>query len=456
MTEAAAPPPRGATIIDGGAPAIPLVGDRYRRYALVILMLVYTLSFLDRQIVSILAEPIKNDLKVADWQIGLMSGLAFAVFYTVLGIPIARAADRYNRVWIIGASLTAWSGFTALCGAAQNFWQLVAARIGVGIGEAGCTPTSHALIADYVPKEKRASALAFFSIGTPLGSIIGLGMGGLIADAYGWRTAFLVAGVPGLIFAVIVFFTLKEPRKQLARDAAARAPQKGQFKATVAFLMHKPTFWLIAFAAAIKAFIGYGQAPFIASFFFRAHGPEVVQLAASFGLKPAGFIGLALGLLAGTAGIVSSWLGGVLADRAVKRGDLRGYMSVPAIASVLSIPISCTAYVVDSAPLALVLLIGPGLLGALWYGPVYSTGQGLVPPHMRATAASLLLFIINMVGLGFGPLAVGALSDVFAKGLGLGSAEGVRWALVASSFLGVIAALLFWLARFRIREEMES
>ncbi|MEO8113396.1 MAG: MFS transporter, partial [Phenylobacterium sp.] len=161
-------------------PAIPLVSDAYRRYALVVLLAVYTLNFLDRQIVTILAEPIKNDLGLQDWQLGLMTGLAFAVFYTFLGLPIAWAADRFNRAWIITASLTAWSGFTALCGLAQNFPQLVAARIGVGVGEAGCTPTAHALIADYVPKAQRASALAFFSIGTPLGSLIGLAMGGII------------------------------------------------------------------------------------------------------------------------------------------------------------------------------------------------------------------------------------------------------------------------------------
>ena len=192
----------------------------YTRYAMGLLLAIYIVNFLDRQVVNILAEPIKNDLGLADWQLGFMSGLAFAVFYTVLGIPIARLAERRHRPIIIGASVAAWSGFTALCGAAQNFTQLVACRIGVGVGEAGCTPPAHSLIVDYVPKEKRASALAFYSMGTPLGGLVGMIMGGLVADAYGWRAAFLMAGVPGILFALLVLTTLEEPRRLLGRHAA--------------------------------------------------------------------------------------------------------------------------------------------------------------------------------------------------------------------------------------------
>lgn len=456
MTEASAPAPYGATIAEGEKPAIPLVSDAYRRYALLLLMLVYTVNFLDRQIVTILAEPIKNDLHIADWQIGLMTGFAFAVFYTVLGLPIARLAESFNRVWIIGASLTVWSGFTLACGAAGNFVQLVLCRIGVGIGEAGCTPTAHSLISDYTPKEKRASALAFFSIGTPLGGLLGLAMGGVIADAWGWRTAFLVAGLPGLLFALIVFLTMREPRNALPPEARAQhAPGKGHFKATLQYLSSKPTFWFVAFAAAIKAFIGYGHAPFTASFFFRNHGEEVASLAAMFGLKSAGFLGTALGLMGGAAGVISSWLGGFIADQAAKR-DLRAYMSVPAIASLLSPCAFVFAMLVDSAVAALFILLIPGLLGSLWYGPVYATAQGLVPIQMRATTASIMLFIINMVGLGLGPLAVGVLSDILAGPMGMGSAEGVRWALIISAMLGVGAFGLFWMARRTIREEMVS
>ena len=455
MTEASAPAPLGASISEGSGVSVPLVSDAYRRYALVVLLLVYTVNFLDRQVVTILAEPIRNELHIHDWQIGLMTGFAFAIFYTVLGLPIARAAESHNRVWIIGASLTVWSGFTILCGQAQNFVQLVGARIGVGVGEAGCTPTSHSLIADYAPKEKRASALAFFSIGTPLGGLLGLVMGGVMADLYGWRTAFLLAGLPGLILTVLVLATLKEPRKRLAADAAAHAPGKGHFGATLKYLAAKRTFWLVAFAAAINAFIGYGHAPFVASFFFRNHPQEIAQLAAGLHLKSAGFLGLALGVIGGTAGIISSWLGGWLADKAAKR-DLRAYMSVPALAALAYPLIYTVALQQPSAVTTLALMILPGLIGSLWYGPVYASGQGLVPPHMRATSASILLFVINLVGLGLGPLAVGALSDTLAGPFHMGPAEGVRWALILATFLAWGSAALFWIARRTIREDMVS
>lgn len=435
------------------SPVINPVSAAYRRYALWVLLIIYTLNFLDRQVVNILAEPIKRDLGLADWQLGMMTGLAFAIFYTVLGIPIARLAETKNRPFIIGASVAAWSAFTVLCGFTQNFWQLILMRIGVGVGEAGCTPPAHSLITDYVPKEKRASAIAFYSIGTPLGTLVGMAMGGLVADAYGWRVAFMVAGAPGVIFALIAAFTLIEPRRQLAADIAARAGAQITFAAALAVLATKKTFWLVALAASIKAFIGYGYAPFIASFFFRNHGPEIAQLAAGFGLKSAGFLGLALGLIGGTAGVVGAWLGGLLADRLGAK-DLRAYVTVPAIASLVTIPIFITALSVDAPMIAIGFLAINALLATLWYGPVYATAQSIVDPSMRATASAVLLLIINLIGLGMGPVAVGLLSDVLAGPGGLGEAEGVRWALMLSSGLGLVAFGLFWRARKTIREEM--
>lgn len=435
------------------SPVINPVSTGYRRYALWVLLIIYTLNFLDRQVVNILAEPIKRDLGLADWQLGMMTGLAFAIFYTVLGIPIARLAETKNRPMIIGASVAAWSAFTVLCGFTQNFWQLILMRIGVGVGEAGCTPPAHSLITDYVPKEKRASAIAFYSIGTPLGTLAGMAMGGLVADAYGWRVAFMVAGAPGVIFALIAAFTLVEPRRQLAADIAARAGAQITFMAALTVLAAKKTFWLVALAAAIKAFIGYGYAPFIASFFFRNHGPELAQLAAGFGLKSAGFLGLALGLIGGTAGVIGAWLGGVLADRLGAK-DLRAYVTVPAIASVVTIPIFITAISLDAPMAAIGLLSVNALLATLWYGPVYATAQSIVEPHMRATASAVLLLIINLIGLGLGPVAVGILSDVLAGPGGLGEAQGVRWALILSAGLGLVAFVLFWQARKTIREDM--
>ena len=324
MTDAVAPAaPKSAASPEAAAQAQPF-SRAYTRYAMGLLLGIYIVNFLDRQVVNILAEPIKNDLGLADWQLGLMSGLAFALFYTVLGVPIARAAERHNRPIIIAASVGAWSAFTALCGAAQNFVQLVLARIGVGVGEAGCTPPAHSLIADYVPKEKRASALAFYSMGTPLGGLFGLILGGLIADAFGWRWAFLVAGLPGVVFALLAWLTLKEPRKQLAAHARQVQAAQVSLRETLQALAGKPTFWCIAFAAAIKAFIGYGHAPFTASFFLRNHGDDIAGLAASVGdvlgyeLKSVGFLGIALGLMSGIGGTLGSWLGG-LDRRQVRR-----------------------------------------------------------------------------------------------------------------------------------------
>ncbi len=435
------------------SPLIAPVSTAYRRYALWILLIIYTLNFLDRQVVNILAEPIKQELGLADWQLGMMTGLAFAIFYTILGIPIARLAERKNRPVIIGVSVAAWSFFTVLCGFAQNFWHLILARIGVGVGEAGCTPPAHSLITDYVPKEKRASAIAFYSIGTPLGSLLGMAMGGLVADAYGWRVAFMVAGAPGVIFALIAAFTLVEPRKRLMADLAARATPQITFGAALAVLMAKKTFWLVAFAAAIKAFIGYGQAPFAASFFFRNHTAELASLAAMFGLKSTGFLGLALGLIGGTAGVIGAWLGGVIADRYGSK-DIRAYVVVPAIASLLAIPFYLVAINLPQAVPAMALLAIPILLGTLWYGPVYATAQSIVDPTMRATTSAVLLFIINLIGLGLGPVGVGLMSDFFAGPLGLGSAEGVRWALMVSAGMGLVSFWLFWRARKTIAEDM--
>jgi MFS family permease len=440
----------------------------YRRYALGMLLIIYTLNFLDRQIVNIIAEPIKLDLGLKDWQLGMMSGLAFAVFYTVLGIPIARYAEKANRPAIIASAVFIWSGFTVLCGFVQNFWQLVLARIGVGVGEAGCTPPAHSLITDYVPKDKRASAIAFYSIGTPLGSLIGTALGGLVADAYGWRTAFMIAGAPGVIIAILTFVSLPEPRKKLQADLRARAnAAQPSLRAAFAVLRSKRTFWLIAFAAAMKALIGYGHAPFTASFFLRVHGDKLELHAAQlssflngvFGTEIAlgrlGFLSLALSVVAGIAGVLGTWIGGAVADRYGAK-DLRAYVVIPGVASLVTIPLYVWALMTDSIPLAIPLLAVVAMVGSLWYGPVYATAQSLVPPQMRATTAAVLLFIINLIGLGLGPLAVGVMSDAFANGLGLGVAEGLRWAMIVAMFLNVFAFLFFWLARKTIREECVS
>ncbi|MBP7704656.1 MAG: MFS transporter [Caulobacter sp.] len=446
MTDQTATPPV--------APDVQPVSSGYRSYALWLMLGIYTLNFLDRQVVNILAEPIKQDLGLKDWQLGALTGLAFAVFYTFLGIPIARLADRANRPMIIAGALAIWSAFTVACGLAGNFVHLLLARIGVGVGEAGCSPPSHSLITDYTPKEKRASALAFYSMGIPLGSLAGMALGGLVADAHGWRIAFFVAGAPGILLAVIAALTLKEPRKALAAAQARQATAGSSFGEAMKELGTKRSFWLLAFACSLVSFIGYGHLAFYGSFFFRNHGAQLAELAGNMGgLGPAGFLGTALGLIIGVFGAFGTWLGGQIADRAAKR-DIRAYVSVPAVAGLLSFPFFISAMLSGSAALALALLALPVLLGSLWYGPVFAAVQSLVRPQTRATAAAVLLFVINLIGLGLGPLLVGLLSDYLTVSMGEG--EGVRWALILSSTVGIIASLLFWLARKTIREEIVS
>ncbi|MBU6372583.1 MAG: MFS transporter [Alphaproteobacteria bacterium] len=418
----------------------------YVNYALGLLLVIYTLNFLDRQIVNILAEPIKQDLGLSDTQLGLLTGLAFAVVYTVLGIPIARYADRptANRVTIIAIALSVWSAFTAVCGLAQNFLQLTLARIGVGVGEAGCTPPAHALISDKVPPEKRASALALYSMGVPLGSLLGLALGGMIADTLGWRWGFILVGLPGLLLAVITVTTLKEPRRFAAMQATiAAAKPSTSFTSALRELGRKKAYWNACFAAAVISFLGYGQIAFFGSFFVRVHG------------MPIGEIGLLLGLMIGISGVLGTFIGGQIADAAAKR-DTRAYMTVPAVALILGAPFFIAAMLSDNAYLSIALLAIPTALNSLWYGPVYAAVQSIVPPRLRATAVAIMLFVVNMIGLGLGPLTMGMVSDYFATTLGYGAAEGLRWAILTTGSAGLIAMTFFLLARRTIREELEA
>ncbi|HEX2592927.1 MAG TPA: MFS transporter [Rhizomicrobium sp.] len=430
----------------------PITGLRHR-YILLMLLGAYTLSFLDRQVVTILAESIKKDLHITNLELGMLSGLAFALFYTFLGIPIARLAETRSRPLIIAGAMALWSGFTVLSGRATSFGMMAIARLGVGFGEAGCNPCAHSMIADITPPEKRASALAFYSLGVPIGSMLGLILGGVIADAYGWRFAFFVAGAPGLLLAIVIALTIKEPRSHIAAHLQARAVSAPSFSATLKELRGKRTFWLVAVAAGLMAFVGYGQAAFSAPFFLRVHGAEVADLATRVGLGPQGFLGIASALTGGIGGIIGTWLGGFLADRAAVR-DKRSYMSVPAIAGLISMPFIFAVYLVPSVPLALSIGFIPTLLNTLWYGPVYATAQSVVAPQSRATAAAVLLFVLNLIGLGFGPMSVGALNDILAAQMG--EVEGIRWAMLLASVVVLISVALFWWARKTVREDIVS
>ena len=414
------------------------------RLVLAVLLVVYIFNFIDRQIVNILAEPIRRDLGLTDTQIGLMTGIAFAAFYTFLGIPIARYADRpsTNRVGLIAGALVIWSGMTALCGQAQSFVQLLLARIGVGVGEAGCTPAAHSLIADMAPPEKRASAMAFYALGIPIGTLLGMLIGGTLADAYGWRTAFVVVGLPGILLAGAVVLLLRDPRRagEAMRAAAATPPRKTlSNREALKEILGSRAFVLLLAAGSSAAFLSYGKATWTTIFFQRTHG------------LTAGETGFWFGIWGGVASIAGTLAGGWLADRFGKI-NRRHVMTAPALGFALAVPLSIAAYFMTDWRWALAFLMIPTLLNSLYYGPTYSSVQGLVKPEARAMASAVLLFSQNLIGLGLGPLFFGMLSDWIKPVAG---EESVRWVLYGAAVIGFIPAFFFWRTSLRLNEELD-
>lgn len=410
------------------------------------LLLVYILNFLDRQIVNILAEPIKGELGLSDTQLGLLAGPAFAVFYAVLGIPIARYADnaKTNRVWLISICLAVWSGMTAICGFAQNFAQLALARIGVGIGEAGCTPAAHSLIADSVPAEKRSSAIAFFGLGIPIGGLLGLIIGGIVNDQYGWRIALMLVGAPGLLLAFVLPLIIRDPRRcaDSAHFNTADSPIKAKLsiKDAVREVFASKAYLYVFIAASFTAFLSYGKGLWTISFFIRSHGLSTTEA------------GLAMAVALGISGIIGTWLGGKMADVFGKR-DKRHILTLPAIGMAIAAPILFAGYWAEDWRVAVALLILPTILNSAYYGPAYGCVQGLVRPETRAIAASLVVFGQNLIGLGMGPLLFGVLSDWLQP---MAGEESVRWVLYGAAWLGLIPAFFFWRASLRLNAELKS
>jgi len=352
------------------------------RTMLWILLVVYIFNFLDRQIVNILAEPIKADLGLSDTELGLLAGPAFAVFYALLGIPIARYADKEgsNRVRLIAAALAIWSAMTAVCGLAQNFVQLLFARIGVGVGEAGCTPAAHSLISDAVAPEKRSSAIAFYGLGVPIGSLLGLIIGGVVNDLYGWRIALMLVGAPGLLLALVVLFFLREPRHfRAAADQAVAAPAQLSTGAAMREIFASRAFVHILIASSVVAFLGYGKALWTISFFIRSHGLSTTEA------------GLSMAVVLGLAGVFGTWLGGKMADKFGPR-DRKHLLTFPAYGMAVAAPILFLGYYMEDWRVAVALLIIPTILNSAYYGPAYGCVQGLVRPQARAVAASIMLF----------------------------------------------------------------
>ena len=415
-------------------------GDLYRWYVLSVLVVVYVFNFIDRSILGILLEPIKQDLGVSDTAMGFLGGFAFAAFYTVMGIPIARMADRGVRRNVIAVSLTIWSVATAICGLAQNFVQLLFARIGVAVGEAGGSPPSHSMISDMFPADKRATALAIYALGIPIGTMIGNLSGGWINDTFDWRTAFIVVGLPGVALALILRFTVREPTRGAAEGLKVKQeppPVADVFK----HLWGLKSFRYMAVAGSFHAFVGYGVGLWIPAMFNRSHG------------IPPGEMGTALFYL-GFASIAGTILGGWMGDKFGAK-DARMYMWIPGVATLLSLPFSFYAYVASDPYIALWTLAIPYVLGAYWLAPTFSMTQGLAGLRMRALASGILLFVINIFGMGVGPQFTGILSDIFNATTDFG-VHSLRWALVVSLVFNLLSAGLYWMAARTLREDLAT
>jgi MFS family permease len=404
-----------------------------RNYVLVLLLLAYIFNFVDRQIIGILAVSIKADLALSDTQLGLLGGLAFAIFYTGLGIPIALAADRWNRVKILSLGLALWSLFTALCGVSQNYWQLFIARMGVGVGEAGGVAPAYSLIADYFPETTRARALAIFACGIPIGSAIGVVAGGWIASHVDWRIAFIVVGLAGLPLALFIRLTVAEPQRVGAVDVPPG------LRAVLAVLIRKPSFWCLSFGSAFAAVPLYGLMFWLPSLLRRSFGLELLDLSFYYG---------SIILLGGIAGL---WLGGLAGDRLGARKQAYGL--VPAATVLLAAPAYAIAIFAPNLVIGWILLLIPQALAMVYVGPVVAAIQQVVPPAMRATASAIYLLIGNLIGYGLGTVFFGLLSDMMAHSLGT---ESLRYAILCGLGFYPLSAVAMLLAARKLPSDWED
>jgi len=413
------------------------VKDTSRRVVLALLFLVYTFNFIDRQIIGILAAPIQAELGVSDSEMGLLGGLAFALFYTGLGIPIAWLGDRWSRTWIMTIALTLWSGFTALCGFTTNYAQLFLARMGVGVGEAGGVAPAYSLISDYFPPAERARALAIYSFGIPIGSAAGIALGGIVASLVDWRIAFIVVGIAGVLIAPIFRAFVREPQRgRYDAKPIGDAPKAGFFEA-LGVVTRKPSFWLLSFGASCSSIMGYGSFFWIPSFLQRSYG---------FSLQESAFFYSSILLLGGVIGV---WIGGMLGDKlGAKRRAM--FALVPAAAWILAAPCYALGLLSPSPTVAFFLFLAPTALGLVWLGPVIAAVQHLAPAHMRTVASASFLFINNLIGIGLGTYLLGLISDALVARF---AEESLRYSILAGTGFYVLAAILYLIASRRLARD---
>lgn len=415
------------------------VSSVYRNYVLVMLTIVYIFNFIDRQLLVILQESIKKELHLSDTQLGLLSGFTFALFYVTMGIPIARLADNGNRRNIVAISLGLWSLMTAFSGLARNFVQLLLARVGVGVGEAGGSPPAHAMISDYFPRERRATALAFYSAGLYVGVLIGYLMGGYLNEELGWRKAFFVLGIPGILFSLLFYATVKEPQRGATDSPARTAHTAHSFGQVVKLLYSKKAFVYLALGSGLHVFCIYGLFNWEPSFLARLHGMKNSD------------IGVALGLIFGFTGAFGTFAGGYLSDY-VGKTDKRWYVKIPTYAIVTSLPFVVGTLFSRDTFVSLCCLGVCSFLYSMYLGPTIAVAHALVPASMRSLTSAILFLVLNLIGLGFGPLVVGMLSDWLTPTLGT---EALRWAMASILVASTGAVVLFFGASRRLSEEAD-
>jgi predicted MFS family arabinose efflux permease len=414
-------------------------------YTLLILTLIYSCNVFDRTILGILLEPIRKEYGLSDSQLGLLSGLAFAIFYTIAGLPLGILADRANRRNMMAACLAVWSGMTLVCGLAQSFVQLLLARIGVGIGEGGSGPAATSMIADLYPPGRRATAIATFYLASPVGAFLALAAGGRIAAHYGWRWAFLAGGIPGLLLVGLLLLTVKEPRRgqtdpKLARpEISDHSPPRSTAQSLRFFWFQRSLVYVIA-GMTLQTFVVSGIGAWIASFFVRSHG---------FGLAQ---IGPILGFIIGGCGLIGTLSGGLIVDRLAQR-DERWRPWTLAIASAVTAPLFMVTLVLPDSHASLAAFALGYAFSAVWYGPALGLCQSLVGARMRGTVTAVTYLSMNLIGYGLGVQSIGLLSDLFARRFGTDS---LRYALFAAGTLDILAALCFLLAARTLRRDLST
>lgn len=418
-------------------------GIAHRHVVLGMLVLIYAFNTIDRQIIAILQEPIRAEFKLMDWQLGLLSGAAFALFYTLLGLPIARYTDRGgNRVTIISIALALWSLLTACCGLAQNFVQLLLFRVGVGVGEAGCIPPSQSLIADYFAPRERGRAMGFYTSGIAFGALTGLMAGSWLAQTLGWRAALITIGLPGLIVAIAFKLIAREPARGLSDGGAKPADLAISNMEALRILFANRTYRQIAIGGAIAAIATIGMSFWIPSFLIRNHHMTIAQ------------VGFWWGLLFGASGLIGSMLSGYLCDRLGSK-DQRGILLIPAAGLLIAIPFQVVAIMADSTIVCLAFLLIPTIVFNIWIAPMFTLSQSLVPVGVRATSSAVLSFVVNLIGLCAGPLVIGVVSD-FSNRMAHDSATGLRWAMMTMVIANIWSSVHYFLAMRTVRDDIVS